>query len=462
MNGLSEKANEHDAGVRSAWVPATFMRGHLRRREWIVLDILLAAGSVLVAYALQPNFVFGWTTSNPVQPSAFHAALIYPWFVLLSMHVAGLHDPLGDRRRWFALFRIILAVLVALGLYLFGLYFVWLGQIGRAILTRIFILSVGLLGGSRMLLWRLAGEEPKRIGCMVGAERLARLESLVNLNHIPVELVPVTDEAMLRPDSVAEFFIQQKVDEIVVASRDGNSLVWLACLNRGIQVTDVSMFVEREYYKVSCEDIGLAWFLAIDLQWNHPFYHRVKRIIDVLVSGFGLLLSAPLIAFAALAIIIESGQPIFYTQIRVGFRSKPYRIWKLRTMCTNAEKEGAQWAQQGDTRVTGVGRVLRRTRIDELPQFWNVLKGEMSMIGPRPERPEFVEKLVAAIPLYPQRHWVKPGITGWAQINYPYGASVEDAREKLCYDLYYIKNASILLDFHIVLRTIGAIARGSR
>ena len=436
---------------------------HLRRRGWIALDVALSAAAILTAYALQPRFAFGWGTSNPLQPGAFRAALIYPWFVLLCMHVAGLHDPLGDRRRWMALLRVAIAVVVAMGLCLFSLYVVSLEQIGRTILFRTLVLSVGFLGGARMILWQLASAAPRRIGCVMGAEGLARLEALIGCNDIPVEMVPVLiDTALPAPAEVADFFIRRQVDEIVVASRDEQRDVWLACLNRGVQVTDLTVFVEREYYKVPCDDLDLAWFLRIDLKWNHPFYHRFKRMIDVAVSGAGLLLSAPIIMLGALATLMESGRPVYYSQTRVGLRGKPYRHWKLRTMCVDAERDGAQWAQEGDVRITKVGRFLRWTRIDELPQFWNVLKGEMAIIGPRPERPEFVGKLAAVIPMYPQRHWIKPGITGWAQINYPYGASVEAAREKLCYDLYYLKNASFLLDLHIALRTAGAVMKGSR
>jgi exopolysaccharide biosynthesis polyprenyl glycosylphosphotransferase len=264
------------------------------------------------------------------------------------------------------------------------------------------------------------------------------------------------------PDAITDFFIREGVDEVVVTARDDRRDVWLACLNRGVQVSDVAVFVEREFYKVSCDDIDVTWFIGIDLKWNHPFYHRLKRVIDVFIAGVGFLFSAPIILVAALATTIESGRPIFYSQTRVGFRGRNYRIWKLRTMRTNAEISGVRWATHNDLRVTRVGRFLRTTRVDELPQFWNVLRGEMSLIGPRPERPEFVEWLTREIPLFHQRHWVKPGITGWAQINYPYGASVEDAREKLCYDLYYLKNASLLLDLHIALRTIGVVMKGSR
>ncbi len=166
---------------------------------------------------------------------------------------------------------------------------------------------------------------------------------------------------------------------------------------------------------------------------------------------------------AAIAIKATSrGGPVFYSQERVGRFNRLFRIYKLRTMVTNAETNGAQWASVDDNRITPIGNLLRRTRLDEVPQFWNVLKGEMSLIGPRPERPEFVDLLESKIPFYVQRHLVKPGLTGWAQINYPYGASIEDAHNKLTYDLYYIKNASVVLDLQIFLRTIGALMKGSR
>jgi lipopolysaccharide/colanic/teichoic acid biosynthesis glycosyltransferase len=432
-------------------VRASAASWHLTRRGWIALDWGLSAGAILLAYALQPRFVFGWATSNPAQPGAFQAALLYPWFILVSMHIAGLHDPLSDRRRWFVLLRVMLAVFVALGFYLLALYFVSLQQIGRAILIRTLVLSIVLIGGARIAL------------CFLPPKSLARFKTLIGRNHLPFGLVVAeVDEAGRTPGDLAGFFIRQGVEEIIVAAREVQHEVWLACLNCGVQVTDMAVFVEREYYKVSCDDVDLAWFLHFDLKWNHPFYYRFKRVLDKVAAGAGLLLSLPIVLIAALAIMIESGRPVFYSQTRVGFRGRLYRMWKLRTMSRDAERAGAQWSTQGDVRITKVGRILRKTRIDEIPQFWNVFQGEMSLVGPRPERPEFVEKLAAVIPLYPQRHWVTPGITGWAQINYPYGASVEDAREKLCYDLYYLKNASLLLDLHIALRTVGAVARGSR
>ena len=428
-----------------------------------MLDMLASATAIIVAYALQPHFPVGWATSNPMQPGAFHAALIYPWVVLLSMHVVGLHDPLGDRRRWFALMRVVFAVAIALGLSLLFFYFTSLQQIGRTILIKTLILSVVFMGGARVILWKLASATPRRIGCLLSPERLAHFKALVGRNHIPFEIVVADLEgSAYTPEGITNFFLREDIDEMLVTSRDGQCEIWLACLNRGIQVSDVTVFIEREFYKVSCDDIDITWFLGIDLRWNHPIYHRLKRMIDLFVASAGLLSSAPIILVAALATMIESGRPVFYSQIRAGFRGKPYRLWKLRTMRTDAEISGARWATQNDLRVTRVGRFLRSTRLDELPQFLNVIRGEMSLIGPRPERPEFVEWLTTEIPLFPQRQWIKPGITGWAQINYPYGANIDDAREKLCYDLYYLKNTSLLLDLHIALRTIGAVMKGSR
>ena len=188
----------------------------------------------------------------------------------------------------------------------------------------------------------------------------------------------------------------------------------------------------------------------------------IKRSFDIVVAVSGLLVLFPLLVVVAVLIKLESRGPAFYSQERVGQFNRSFRILKLRTMVRDAEREGAKWASRGDSRITRIGRFLRKTRIDEIPQFWNVLRGEMSLTGPRPERPEFVEMLAEQIPFYLQRHLVKPGLTGWAQINYPYGASVEDAANKLKYDLYYIKHASIVLDFQIALRTVGTLMSGSR
>jgi exopolysaccharide biosynthesis polyprenyl glycosylphosphotransferase len=234
------------------------------------------------------------------------------------------------------------------------------------------------------------------------------------------------------------------------------------CLGLGVRVSDFANFIERNFFQVPVEKIRGEWFLQADLELSHPAYLVAKRGTDILISLIGLVTFSPLFILAALAIKLESRGPVFYSQTRCGLHNRPFRIWKLRSMRIDAESDGPQWASAKDKRVTFVGRILRKTRLDEAPQFWNILRGEMSLVGPRPERPEFVAKLASEIPYYEQRHLVKPGLTGWAQINYPYGATTEDALCKLRYDLYYIKHASVALDLQIALRTIGVAMKGSR
>jgi len=184
---------------------------------------------------------------------------------------------------------------------------------------------------------------------------------------------------------------------------------------------------------------------------------RIKRLGDVMVSGCLLVFSAPILLIAALLIRLQDGGPVLYSQLRSGLDGKPYRIWKLRTMRVDAEHHGPQWVGKGDSRITPLGRLLRLTRLDELPQLWTVLDGEMSLIGPRPERPEFEQDLERLIPHYRLRHLMRPGLSGWAQVNYPYGASVEDAANKLSYDLYYLRNFSFWLDLLILFKTIRLV-----
>jgi sugar transferase (PEP-CTERM system associated) len=231
-------------------------------------------------------------------------------------------------------------------------------------------------------------------------------------------------------------------------------------LRDDVAVEDWAPFYERLTGKISTERLQPSQLIFADnLRWLR-FYRRVRRVADLLLAALGLLLSAPLMALTALAIKLESRGPLFYTQERIGWHNRPFKVIKFRSMRTDAEKNGAVWACQNDPRVTRVGRIIRKLRIDELPQFINVLRGEMSVIGPRPERRQFVEQLEQVLPYYSQRHLVKPGITGWAQVSYPYGASVEDARMKHQYDLYYIKNQSPLLDAIILFETLRVVFFG--
>jgi sugar transferase (PEP-CTERM system associated) len=232
----------------------------------------------------------------------------------------------------------------------------------------------------------------------------------------------------------------------------------LHCKLRGIRVIDDVGFWEQHLGRIDLDNVDARWFLAADGFSNGWLSTAIKRLSDLTVSVTILLLTLPLMLLTALAVKLDSPGPVFYRQQRVGLHGRPFTVLKFRSMTVNAEAAGrAVWAQRKDPRVTRVGGFIRLTRIDELPQLLNVLQGAMSFIGPRPERPHFVEQLMQVIPFYAERSTVKPGITGWAQVNYPYGASVEDAREKLSYDLYYVKNRSVFLDLLILLATVRVI-----
>jgi len=258
---------------------------------------------------------------------------------------------------------------------------------------------------------------------------------------------------------------REKIDKIVVSVTERRGIFplqeLLNCKFAGIEIVDAPSFYEELMGKMLIENITPGWFIFADgFKLNHTV-KLFKRLSDIFFACIGLILTSPLFPLIALFIKIDSKGPVFYRQLRVGEREKNFFLTKFRTMRQDAETEtGAVWAQKNDTRVTRVGSFLRKVRLDELPQFFNVLKGEMSLIGPRPERPEFVAKLQQTLPYYVNRHFVKPGITGWAQIKYRYGASDEDSLEKLRYDLYYIKNLSLLLDTSITIDTIKVVLFG--
>jgi sugar transferase (PEP-CTERM system associated) len=259
-----------------------------------------------------------------------------------------------------------------------------------------------------------------------------------------------------------------RADEIVVAVEDKRGLPvneLLECKLKGIDVVDALTFWEREAGLIDYSNAGVGWLtFSSGFVLNQP-RRALKRTVDFLVSLAFLIATLPVTLLAAVAIKLESRGPTFYRQERVGLNGKVFRVWKFRSMRSDAESDGVpRWAASSDDRVTRVGRFIRKVRIDEIPQIFNVLAGDMSFIGPRPERPFFVEQLKEHIPYYDLRHRVRPGITGWAQVNYPYGASIDDAKRKFAYDLYYVKNNDVLLDFVILIQTVRVIlfAQGSR
>lgn len=273
--------------------------------------------------------------------------------------------------------------------------------------------------------------------------------------------------AMPKVQSVEELEARLHIDQVVVAVDEPQGLHFdhlLPWKANGVPVFDFNTFVERETGRVDLKWTESHWLVYSDGFRFGWLDRALKRVLDIMVSVGLLLLTLPTLAIIAIAIVFEDFGPVFYRQERVSQGGRPFKIIKFRTMRVDAEKFGAQWASENDPRVTRIGRILRRTRIDEVPQLINVLMGQMSMVGPRPERPVFVEQLSDQIRLYHLRHSVKAGVTGWAQINYPYGASVEDAERKLEYDLYYLKNFSVLRDLSIMLQTFRVLvfAQGSR
>lgn len=273
-----------------------------------------------------------------------------------------------------------------------------------------------------------------------------------------------TQGAQTISQNLIELARHHKADEIVIASREWRGMpVWqlLECKMSGIHVADYLTFWERETGQIDMDEVKPTWLALSDGFRASETRQFTKRAFDIFVSLFILTLTFPLLLITAILIKLESPGPILYRQERVGLHGKKFHVTKFRSMRNDAEKDGVpQWATAVDPRVTRVGQFIRKSRIDEIPQVFNVLFGHMSFVGPRPEREFFIKDLEKKIPLYAIRHNVRPGITGWAQVNYPYGASIEDAKNKLAYDLYYVKNCSLFLDIVILLQTARVVLSG--
>jgi len=268
-------------------------------------------------------------------------------------------------------------------------------------------------------------------------------------------------------ESIVEYVLTHDIDEIVVANdeRRNNLPVdeLFACKIRGIEITDILDFIERETGQIAVNLIYPSWVIYSNgFASNNHLRNTLDWFFNAVMALFLLLLTWPVMLIAILCMKISEGfnAPVFYKQERVGLDGEPFNMIKFRSMRLDAEKHGAQMASENDSRITKVGQYLRKYRIDELPQIWNVLHGDMGFVGPRPERPQFVQSLIKNLPYYNERHNVKPGLTGWAQLKYPYGASEADSLEKLKYDLYYIKHRSFLLDLLILVRTVEIVLFG--
>jgi len=439
-------------------------------------ETLLIFGSVtLVAHVYGP----GEDLPAALGKGAFVTALC-----LLCLYYNDLYDLTVVRTSRELLIRLMQAVGTALILIaLLYLLLPWLVVADGAFLPAAAIFLVGLLAW-RLLFTRVASLQPfgERI-LIVGTDATARTlaRQVLAQEDFPYEIVGFVDENRDRigesvvnprivgtPADIADLVAAHRVDRIVVGLADRRGRLPVRELLRaklsGVRVEDVNTVYERLTGKLLVEDLRPSWLIFSDGFRASRLTRQSKRLFDVVLALVGLAMAAPVMVLTAIAIWLESGSPILYRQERVGENGRLFTLNKFRSMRQGAEQGTPIWARADDDRVTRVGRVIRRTRLDELPQLWNVLLGDMSFVGPRPERPFFVAQLAEQIPFYEQRHAVKPGVTGWAQVKYRYGASLEDSLEKLRYDLYYIKHLSLPFDLTILFDTVKVVlfAKGAR
>jgi sugar transferase (PEP-CTERM system associated) len=414
----------------------------------------------------------------------FFTEIVFTCVVILTMAASGLYSRhLRDNFRG-VLFRVILVMFIMF----FTMSFLFYLEPTLFTARTTFVYALGILALTlvltRTVVYFLIDHElfKKRVLVYGAGDKASHLNELKRkadrrnfklMGFLPIEggENKVNPEQLIHmQEKMIDYVRKQRIDEIVVAIDDRRKKFpvdeVLECKVDGVDVLDVSTFLERQTGRIKLTALHPSNLIFSDGFIQNSSNLFLKRLFDIIASLILLAVTWPFMLVTALAIMIESGfkGTIFYKQTRVGLYNKNFDVIKFRSMTMDAEKHGAQWAQKSDPRVTKVGDVIRKYRIDELPQLFNVLKGDMSFVGPRPERPEFVKELAEKIKYYEIRHFVKPGITGWAQICYPYGATEQDTRNKLEYDLYYMKNYSTFLDVMILLQTIQVVVwrQGSR
>jgi sugar transferase (PEP-CTERM system associated) len=413
--------------------------------------------------------------------SLFLRALLYAVTMLGVMTAFGLYGSALHKRDWEYHVRFLASFPAWAAMMAIIFYVVPESVLGRGLMTLSLLFSFVLTASARDVFFRAVGYEvlKHRVLVLGAGSRAASVEALLDKLgpgarfHL-VGFVqcgdeqPSVDKSKLVGDcGVLRALVEQhRVGQIVVGVRDRRNghfptASLLECRLGGISIVDLPTFFERETGYVQLNSLSASWMIFAEGFSRSRFQRVLKRLFDVSVSVAMLSATLPVMVLATLAIWLEAGRPILYRQQRVGESGKIFEILKFRSMRVGAERDGVpEWATPNDDRVTRGGRFLRRTRVDELPQLINVLRGDMSFVGPRPERPLFVSELSRKVPFYASRHSVKPGITGWAQIRYPYGASVDDAVQKLQFDLYYVKNHSLFLDFVILLQTTQVVLFG--
>jgi sugar transferase (PEP-CTERM system associated) len=455
--------------------------------QYVPLPTLLSVAYELVAACASiylgalARYGAHWPTTGDVAPS-LPKALFFGVLAVVGLAAMGLYQAHFRRLSREA---IVARIVAGLGLAALGetavFYAVPSLALGRGVwgLSLLFTFVLILLG--RAALVRFLSEDAFRRRILVyGAGNMAA--SLLTLRRrsdqrgfkiiaffpAPGDRYVIEDQRVVPGRDLAEYAAEQEIDEIVVAMDDKRQGFpirdLLAAKFAGVDVVDILGFLERESGKVDVERMNPSWMIFADGFTRKSSRQIASRTLDI-AGGLALLVVAwPFMLLVALAVWMEDGSPVLYRQTRVGLFGKPFELLKFRSMTKEAEADGAKWAQKDDRRITKTGSVIRKLRLDELPQILNIIRGQMSLVGPRPERPEFVKDLAQKIPYYQERHCVKPGLTGWAQLQYPYGASEKDALEKLRYDLFYVKNQSFLLDLIILLQTAEVIIwqKGSR
>ncbi len=442
----------------------------------LVLLTISAAAATYIRYHAYPDAMDDYSRHLLARSLAFGVMMV------LGMAALGLYQ-IHLRQSWFGLLArqalgFVVGVLGLIALY----YVVPQFHIGRGVMGIAVAFGFVVVAGFRAGFLRLTdGDLLKRRILVLGAgaraaliaqqmRRRADRRGFSIVGYVPHngEEIKVPLESVAKPDAGLRAWAEREhINEIVVGPderRGGmpmNEL--LECKQAGIDITELATFFERESGKVTLNLTDPSWLVYSQGFNASPIRYVSKRLFDVGAALAVLSVAWPFMLFGALAVRLESGagKPILYRQERVGANGRVFRLIKFRSMRTDAEKDGvARWASASDDRITRAGRLMRRMRIDELPQIWNILRGDMSVVGPRPERPEFVKELSTSIRYYELRHCVKPGLAGWAQLRYPYGASAKDAEEKLKYDLFYVKNHNLLLDLMILIQTLEVVLFG--
>lgn len=447
---------------------------------FIAADFALGAAAYSLSYLLryQLNIDAAGEYIGPLVPRAVSFAVL----VMLGMLAMGLYRARQRPRAWETVARVSIGVLIGTVCCIVLFYFLPDLSTGRGALMGALLIAVPFVSYGRIKLLKLVDRNPVKTRVLVlGTEstalKIGRLRRASDRRRFEIlGYVVVDDEDWPRAKRIPELrpliplrnaVDFPRVDEVVVAMDERRGVlpidVLLQFKGRGIPVTDIVDFLERETGRIDLDLITPAWFVYTTAGYTNGLFRATKRFVDIMLSALVFSLTSPIFATVVAMIWLEDGirTPILYRQRRVGLGGKPFELLKFRSMRTDAEaKSGPKWAVKGDARVTRVGRLIRRFRIDELPQLLNIFRGEMSIVGPRPERPEFVEMLSREVPMFGVRHNMRPGLTGWAQLNFPYGASVTDAREKLSYDIYYLKNSGVILDLLIFLQTIEVVVWG--